>query len=61
MRNCFFDVHKWHNDVKTEQVVLRILILIWEMYQSDWDNCNIWYLSKVVEVTEYIYSSTDFT
>ncbi len=35
MRNCFFDVHKWHNDVKIEQVVLRISILNWEMYQSD--------------------------
>jgi len=37
MRNCFFDVHKWHNDMKIEQAVLRILILIWEMYQRDWE------------------------
>lgn len=35
MRNWFFDVHKWYNDVKIEQVVLRILILIWEMNHSD--------------------------
>ena len=29
------DVRKWHNDVKIEQVVLRIAIVNWEMYQSD--------------------------
>ena len=39
--NCFFDVLKWHNDVKIEQVVLRISILIWEMYQSDWEQLYI--------------------
>ena len=32
-----FDVHKWHDDVKIEQVVLRISNQIWEMYQSDWE------------------------
>ncbi len=35
MRNLFYDVHKWPDDVEAEQVVLRISILIWEMYQSD--------------------------
>ena len=34
MTRCFFDVHKLHNDVKIEQVVLRIIILNYEMYQS---------------------------
>ncbi len=35
MRNSFYDVHKWLDDVEVEQVVLRILCLIWEMHQSD--------------------------
>jgi hypothetical protein len=32
-----FFFFKWHTDVKIEQVVLRISILIWEMNQSDWE------------------------
>ncbi len=35
MRNCFYHVHKWLDDVEVEQVVLRISFLIWEMQQSD--------------------------
>ncbi len=37
MRNCFYDVHKWLDDVEVEQVILKITFLIWEMYQSDWE------------------------
>ncbi len=38
MRNCFYDVQKWLDDVEVEQVVLKISFLIWEMHQSDWEN-----------------------
>ncbi len=33
----FYDVHKWLDDVKFEQVVVRISFLSWEMHQSDWE------------------------
>ncbi len=29
--NCFYDVHKWLDDVEVEQIVLKISFLIWEM------------------------------
>ncbi len=37
MRNCFYDVHKWLDDVEVEQVILKIVFLIWEMHQSNWE------------------------
>ncbi len=37
MRNCFYDVHKWLDDVEVEQEVLRISFLIQEMHQRDWE------------------------
>ncbi len=37
MRNFFYDVHKWLDDVEVEQVVMKISFLIWEMHQSDWE------------------------
>ncbi len=37
MRNLFYDVHKWLDNVEVEQVVLKISFLIWEMHQSDWE------------------------
>ncbi len=36
-KNCFYDVHKWLDDVEVEQVVLKISFLIWEMHQSNWE------------------------
>ena len=35
---CFYDAQKWlYDGVEFEQVVLRIYVVIWEMYQSDWE------------------------
>jgi len=39
--DTFIYVDNLHNDVKIEHVVL-ISILIWEMYQSDWEK-RIWF------------------
>ena len=40
-------MQKLYNDVKIEQVVLRISILIWEMYQSE--------LEKLLKLTSLPY------
>ena len=55
MRNCLFDVQKWHKDLKIEQVVLRMSILIWEMYQSDWEKISH---IKSFQSNMYTYFST---
>lgn len=35
---ALIDVHYLHSFGKIEQVVLRISVVIWEMYQRDWEN-----------------------
>ncbi len=53
MRNCFYDVHKWLDDVEVEQVVLKILI-------SDLRNApkplrkTVFYLSFYLSITLFI-------
>ncbi len=37
MRNCYYDVHKWLNVVEVELNVVQMLIVMWEMHQSDWE------------------------
>lgn len=37
IETLLFDEQKWPDDEKTEKLVLRIWILIWEMYQRDWE------------------------
>jgi len=32
-----YDVHKWLDDVEVEQVILKIVFLIWEMHQTNWE------------------------
>ncbi len=32
-----YDVHKWLNVVEVELNVVQMLIVMWEMHQSDWE------------------------
>lgn len=41
MRNCYDDVHKWLNVEKVELTGEQMLLVMWEMQQSDWEKLQV--------------------
>ncbi len=59
MRNCFYDVHKWLDDVEVEQVVLKMSFLFWEMHQSNWE--KLYYTLTTSSVSDFFFSPLWFS